>query len=165
MKKKLRRLLDELGYRIITVPQLIEGAEPAYIITQGSDDIIIFPPTELAPAKSVFAFELGDDVDFQHSAETGTVIGRIEYSNRPPQYLVRYEAGDGCQRETWMDGDAIEHADDSPPIRSFLSEAIANVLAGQRGSIFDGPIFTATVRRADPTAAAHADAAEADLED
>jgi hypothetical protein len=152
MKKKLRRLLDELGYRIITVPWL----DDAYIITQGSDDIIIFPPTELA--QSVFAFELGDDVGFQYSAETGKVIGRIEYSNKPPQYLVRYEAGDGCQREIWMDGDAIEHADNSP--RSFIGDLIPDVLARQGGSP-----FTATVRRADPTAAAHADAAKADLSD
>ena len=146
MKKKLRRLLDELGYRIIT---------------QGSDDIIIFPPTELAPAPSVFAFELGDDVDFQHSAETGTVIGRIEYSNRPPQYLVRYEAGDGCQRETWMDGDALAVTQASlEGLRLSIHEFGMPDL-----SFFGRPIFTATVRRADPTAAAHADAAEADLED
>ena len=54
-----------------------------------------------------FEFNLGEHVQLVTSSEKGSVIGRAEYTNRPPQYYVRYEAGDGRQVEAWWDGDAL----------------------------------------------------------
>lgn len=54
-----------------------------------------------------FQFELDQDVRLELSGENGEVIGRAEYVNKDPQYLVRYKAADGRQVEAWWDEDAL----------------------------------------------------------
>lgn len=54
-----------------------------------------------------FKFALGASVKLRCSEETGTVIGRAEYTNREPAYWVLYKAGDGRQVENWWDESAI----------------------------------------------------------
>ena len=56
---------------------------------------------------SNFKFNLGDNVQLSHSTENGVVIGRAEYSEQTPQYLVRYQAADGRQVENWWNEAAI----------------------------------------------------------
>lgn len=55
-----------------------------------------------------FKFELKQPVKLVESAETGTVIGRAEYSEHSNSYLVRYCAGDHRQVEEWWGEAAIE---------------------------------------------------------
>jgi len=59
-----------------------------------------------------FEFEIGDRVCMVHSLECGVVIGRAEYDEDEPRYLVRYCAGDGRQVECWWQESAIGHVDD-----------------------------------------------------
>ena len=59
---------------------------------------------------SIFKFGLNETVDMTESEERGTVIGRAEYTNKEPQYLIRYVAADGRQVESWWDQDAIKEA-------------------------------------------------------
>lgn len=54
-----------------------------------------------------FQFEIGDAVSLALSNESGLVIGRAEYQHMPPNYWVRYLAGDGCQREGWFEAAAL----------------------------------------------------------
>lgn len=54
-----------------------------------------------------FAFELGQKVGLTLTLERGIVIGRAEYTDNSPQYLVRYAAGDGRQVEDWWAASAI----------------------------------------------------------
>lgn len=54
-----------------------------------------------------FAFSLGDKVTILASEEKGAIIGRAEYTNETPQYLVRYRAADGRATELWWHGDAL----------------------------------------------------------
>jgi hypothetical protein len=54
-----------------------------------------------------FRFEIGQSVHLLHSEERGTVIGRAEYREYPPSYLVRYKAADGRQVEQWWQDSAI----------------------------------------------------------
>ncbi len=51
--------------------------------------------------KPAFVFELKQIVRLVESEETGTVVGRAEYTDSPPTYLVRYRAADGRQVEEW----------------------------------------------------------------
>lgn len=55
----------------------------------------------------VFQFALGQSVRLEQSKETGKVIGRAEYVNSQPSYLVRYICADGRQVETWWGQDAL----------------------------------------------------------
>jgi hypothetical protein len=57
-----------------------------------------------------FKFELKQAVKLVESGETGTVIGRAEYTEDEIRYFVRYKAGNGCQSETWWGQSAIEAA-------------------------------------------------------
>jgi hypothetical protein len=54
-----------------------------------------------------FKFELGQEVAIVVSGENGNVIGRAEYLNADPSYLVRYKAGDGRAIESWWSQDAL----------------------------------------------------------
>ena len=54
-----------------------------------------------------FKFSLEDKVKLTHSDEHGDVIGRSEYINSEPTYLIRYVAGDGRQIESWWAEDAL----------------------------------------------------------
>lgn len=56
-----------------------------------------------------FSFELGQLVTLKRSHEEGEVIGRAEYTTSEPSYLIRYQAGDGRQVETWWGESAITH--------------------------------------------------------
>lgn len=60
--------------------------------------------------KPVFAFELKQIVRLVESEETGTVVGRAEYADSPPTYLIRYRAGDGRQVEEWWRAPALTAA-------------------------------------------------------
>jgi hypothetical protein len=53
-------------------------------------------------------FEMKQIVKMAESMETGTIIGLAFYSDKPPQYLVRYKAADGRQVEAWWDESAIQ---------------------------------------------------------
>ena len=58
-----------------------------------------------------WTFELKQIVKLVESGESGTVVGRAEYSHSTAcNYLVRYKAGDGRQVETWWTETAIEAA-------------------------------------------------------
>lgn len=51
---------------------------------------------------SNFKFELEQSVIITLSGETGTIIGRAEYSEAPiPSYCLRYLAKDGSAKEDW----------------------------------------------------------------
>lgn len=54
-----------------------------------------------------FKFNLNDAVTIAASGETGTVIGRAEYSNAENGYLIRYKAGDGRATESWWSESAL----------------------------------------------------------
>lgn len=54
-----------------------------------------------------FAHELGAAVTITASEESGTVIGRAEYVESNPQYLIRYKAADGRATEVWWNGSAL----------------------------------------------------------
>lgn len=54
-----------------------------------------------------FKFKLHDPVAIAISGEIGVVIGRAEYTNSTPQYLVRYKTADGRGVESWWSEDAI----------------------------------------------------------
>lgn len=52
-------------------------------------------------------YKLDQVVKLIESDETGTVIGRAEYSSCEPSYYVRYKAGDGRQVEAWWGESSI----------------------------------------------------------
>lgn len=56
---------------------------------------------------NTFTFDLGQDVSLSLTGESGVVIGRAEYLDSTPHYLVRYAAGDGRQTEAWWAGSAL----------------------------------------------------------
>lgn len=53
-------------------------------------------------------YALGQAVAITASGETGTVVGRSEYSNAEPSYLIRYRSGDGRAVEAWWTESALE---------------------------------------------------------
>lgn len=57
---------------------------------------------------NIFKFEMGQRVKLVESDKRGVIVGRAEYSNRPPQYLIRYKAGDGRMVENWWLGGDME---------------------------------------------------------
>lgn len=59
----------------------------------------------------IFKFDLQQLVTIVCSGETGTVIGRAEYSTTTlTSYLVRYRCGDGRAVEQWWTEDALAAA-------------------------------------------------------
>ena len=56
---------------------------------------------------SSFEYDLEQRVSLLESGETGTIVGRAEYTNHMNQYFIRYKAGDGRQVESWWAEDAI----------------------------------------------------------
>ena len=50
---------------------------------------------------SKFNYELGNRLAIVASEEVGLVIGRAEYTNAEPCYLLRYQRLDGSAVETW----------------------------------------------------------------
>lgn len=56
-----------------------------------------------------FKFDLKQIVKITESGETGTIIGRAEYSTAPlHSYLLRYRCADGRAVEQWWTEDALE---------------------------------------------------------
>jgi hypothetical protein len=52
-----------------------------------------------------FQFELGDLAVIAESGEQGKVIGRAEYIDCPPSFLIRYQQSNGVAVEMWwIDG-------------------------------------------------------------
>jgi hypothetical protein len=59
----------------------------------------------------LWKFELKQLVNISESGESGSVIGRAEYSATPlNSYLIRYKSGDGRAVEAWWTEDALEAA-------------------------------------------------------
>lgn len=57
--------------------------------------------------EETFRFLLRQPVKLNDSGETGTVVGRAEYTNSTNSYLVRYRSADGRQVEKWWAEDAL----------------------------------------------------------
>lgn len=55
-----------------------------------------------------FSFDLKQVVKISESGETGTIIGRAEYTLQENQYLLRYKAADGRATEQWWAESALE---------------------------------------------------------
>ena len=58
----------------------------------------------------LFKFGIRQIVKIQDSDETGTVIGRAEYSASENTYLIRYRAADGRAVEVWWGESALDQA-------------------------------------------------------
>lgn len=58
----------------------------------------------------IYKFNLNDIVKLEMTEERGRVIGRAEYAETAPRYLVRFVAGDGRQVEDWFTAEAIRPA-------------------------------------------------------
>lgn len=56
---------------------------------------------------SIFKFSLGEPASIAASHEQGTIIGRAEYLNSEPSYLLRYKANDGRATEQWWQESAL----------------------------------------------------------
>jgi hypothetical protein len=56
-------------------------------------------------------FALKQKVTLAASGESGEVIGRAEYTNDEPRYLVRYKAADGRCVENWWPESALVAAE------------------------------------------------------
>lgn len=52
-------------------------------------------------------YELNQQVTIAASGESGTVIGRAEYTNIEPQYQLRYKCADGRAVEQWWGESAL----------------------------------------------------------
>lgn len=52
-----------------------------------------------------FKHKLGADVSLILSTERGQIIGRAEYTDQVPSYLVRYVNAQGVQTEAWLRAD------------------------------------------------------------
>jgi hypothetical protein len=57
-----------------------------------------------------FAFNLAQAVKISASGETGSIIGRAEYTSGENSYLLRYKAADGRAVENWWNESALEAA-------------------------------------------------------
>jgi len=55
--------------------------------------------------------QLNTAVTITASGEQGTIIGRAEYVNAEPSYLVRYKCADGRAVENWWTESAIQPTD------------------------------------------------------
>lgn len=54
-----------------------------------------------------FKFKLNHEVIIEASGECGMVVGRAEYADGKPQYLIRYMAADGRAVQQWWDQSAL----------------------------------------------------------
>lgn len=54
-----------------------------------------------------FKFKLNHEVIIEASGERGVVVGRAEYTDGKPQYLIRYMAADGRAVEQWWNQSAL----------------------------------------------------------
>ena len=61
-----------------------------------------------------FLYNLGTPVKLTQSGESGTIIGRAEFTNSDEQYFVRYVDGNGCLIQKWWPHDAIAEIEQIP---------------------------------------------------
>lgn len=54
-----------------------------------------------------FKFKLNHEVIIAASGECGVIVGRAEYTDGKPQYLIRYMAADGRAVEQWWNQSAL----------------------------------------------------------
>ena len=54
-----------------------------------------------------FKYALQQDVTITTSGESGTVIGRAEYTTAEPSYYIRYRCADGRAVEQWWSESAL----------------------------------------------------------
>lgn len=54
-----------------------------------------------------FKFKLNCEVIIAASGERGVVVGRAEFTDGKPQYLIRYMAADGRAVEVWWNQSAL----------------------------------------------------------
>jgi hypothetical protein len=57
-----------------------------------------------------FKFALNDQVEIAVSGETGTVLGRAEYTISENNYYIRYRSTDGRAIENWWCESALQLA-------------------------------------------------------
>jgi len=60
-----------------------------------------------------FKFSLGERVAIAESGESGSILGRAEYSEAANSYCIRYVAGDGRAVESWWSEGALTPVSDS----------------------------------------------------
>ncbi|KGS34535.1 hypothetical protein X962_2023 [Burkholderia pseudomallei MSHR7343] len=60
-----------------------------------------------------FKFNLGERVAIAESGESGSILGRAEYSEAANSYCIRYVAGDGRAVESWWSEGALSSVDDA----------------------------------------------------
>lgn len=61
-------------------------------------------------ARTIFKFDLNNEVLISVSGEKGLVTARAEYLRDEPQYRVQYKAADGRATEAWWQESALEAA-------------------------------------------------------
>jgi hypothetical protein len=57
-----------------------------------------------------FKFKLNAQVSITVSGETGTVLGRAEYTSAEDNYYVRYKGADGQAKQDWWPESALQDA-------------------------------------------------------
>ena len=60
---------------------------------------------------STFAFEMNQSLQIACSGETGTVVGRAQYTTGEDTYLLRYKCADGRAVEGWWPESALTDPD------------------------------------------------------
>jgi hypothetical protein len=63
-----------------------------------------------SPSICKFKFRLNQKIRISDSGETGTVIGRADFTDRKKEYEIRYKANNGCHTQRWMSEAALEAA-------------------------------------------------------
>ena len=56
----------------------------------------------------MFDYNLKDEMKITVSGETGTIVGRAEYTHLRDSYWIRYKAADGRAANGWFTFDEIE---------------------------------------------------------
>jgi len=70
-------------------------------INQGGGGVKL--PGEGDPGVTAFAYEIGDTIKHNNSANTGRIIGRGEYASMQNDYLVEHDDGTGTIIQSWWD--------------------------------------------------------------
>lgn len=104
-------------------------------------------PTAVASQPAPFKFAIGQRLAIVCSGEIGEAIGRAEYPESPPSYLLRHRAADGRAVEAWWTQSALDAADGEPsaarvdtgskPAALGIAPRIGEVWPGQ-GGIYAG---------------------------
>lgn len=90
------------AHRFVAIPFVREGA------TLEQRLYCEFAPHEAPkPAPAKFRFSLGATPAITVSGEIGLVVGRAEYLNSEPSYLLQYRRNDGIADEQWWRESAL----------------------------------------------------------